>query len=121
MSTKILIVDNLSRWKEFVQQDLSEFDTVFVDDDDAAIEQLAVNHFDLVIVGSRYIDVLERIQEKHPQQKAVVTTVQPNTQEEIRAYRLGALRYFTKSFKRNDLLNHTEELIPTTIKEIGTD
>jgi DNA-binding NtrC family response regulator len=38
--------------------------------------------------------------------------VQPTTQEALQAYRMGAIRYFPKSFSQQDLLNNIKEVLP---------
>jgi DNA-binding NtrC family response regulator len=112
MSARILIFDDVPRWTEFARNDLRAFETVFATDLKTALDHLDTHQFDLVIVSSRHINVLETIKTKHPDERVAIITVQPKTEEALRSYRLGAIRYFNKSFGHDDLLNHVKDLIP---------
>jgi DNA-binding NarL/FixJ family response regulator len=68
----------------------------------------------LIIASSRRLDVLKTIAEKYADKQVVVTTVRPTTQEALTAYRLGARRYFAKSFGPQDLFERVREVIPST-------
>jgi len=109
MKTRILIIDDEPRWIDFAKNDLNKFEIVVAPDKETALAELEANQFDLVIASSRRLDVLEVIAEKYP---VVVMTVQPTTQEALAAYRLGAVRYFAKSFGRRDLYERVKEVIP---------
>jgi len=115
MKTRILIIDDEPRWIDFAKSDLSKFEIVVAPDTETALAELETNQFDLVIASSRRLDVLEVIAEKYSDKHVVVTTVQPTTQEALAAYRLGAMRYFAKSFGRRDLFNRVEEVIPSSV------
>ena len=112
MKARILIIDDEPRWINFAKDDLDKFEIVIAASADEAIAELEADQFDLVIASSRRLDVLEVIAEKYADKRVVVTTVQPTTQEALAAYRLGALRYFAKSFRRRDLSEKVEEVIP---------
>jgi DNA-binding NtrC family response regulator len=111
MKARILIIDDEPRWVDFARSDLHKFDIIVASDVQAALAELEADQFDLVIASSRRLDVLEIITQKYSGKKVVVTTVQPTTQEALAAYRLGAMRYFAKSFGRRDLLNRVKEAI----------
>ena len=111
MTVRILIIDDEPRWVEFARSDLEKYEVVAVPDAKSALAKLDTGPFDLVIVNSRRLDALEAIRQKYAKQ-IVVTTVQPTTQEAIRAYRLGAARYFAKSFGHRDLFKQVTEVIP---------
>jgi len=113
MKTRILIIDDEPRWIDFAKNDLSKFEIIVAHDAEVALAELAADQFDLVIASSRRLDVLKVIAEKYSDKQVVVTTVQPTTQEALTAYRLGAMRYFAKSFGRRDLFNRVEEIIPS--------
>ena len=113
MKTRILIIDNEPRWIEFAKSDLCNFEIVVARDTDTALAELEADQFDLVIASSRRLDVLEIIAEKYSDKQVVVTTVQPTTQEALTAYRLGARRYFAKSFGSQDLFEHVRDVIPS--------
>lgn len=112
MKARILIVDDEPRWIEFAKNDLSRFEIVVAPDAQTALDELEKGEFDLIIASSRRLDVLELIARKYSSKRVIVTTVQPTTREALAAYRLGALRYFAKSFGRNDLFKHVQEVIP---------
>lgn len=114
MTIRILVIDDEPRWIEFAKSDLSKFEIVVAPDTETALAELEADQFDLVIASSRRLDVLEVIAEKHSDKRVVVTTVQPTTQEALVAYRLGAMRYFAKSFGRQDLFNRIREVIPAS-------
>lgn len=111
MKARILIIDDEPRWVEFAKSDLSKFEIIVAPDAEAAIAELEANRFDLVIASSRRLDVLEVIAKKYSDKRVVVTTVQPTTQEALTAYRLGAVRYFAKSFSPRDLFKRIGEVI----------
>ena len=112
MKTRILIIDDEPRWIDFAKNDLSKFEIVVALDAETALAELEANLFDLVIASSRRLDALEIIAKRYSDKRVVVTTVQPTTHEALAAYRLGALRYFAKSFGRQDLLDRVREVIP---------
>lgn len=112
MKARILIVDDEPRWIEFAKNDLSRFEIVVAPDVQTALDELERGEFDLIIASSRRLDILELIARKYSSKRVIVTTVQPTTREALAAYRLGALRYFAKSFGRNDLFKHVQEVIP---------
>ena len=114
MKTRILIIDDEPRWIDFVRSDLSKFEIVVAPDTETALAELEKDRFDLVIASSRRLDALEAIAKKHSDKRVVVTTIQPTTQEALTAYRLGALRYFAKSFSRRDLFNRVRDVIFTS-------
>ncbi|MCP4603514.1 MAG: response regulator [Proteobacteria bacterium] len=112
MKTRILIIDDEQRWIEFVMIDLGKFEIAVASDAENALEELDKDQFDLVIASSLHLDVLEVIAEKYSDKPVVVTTVHPTPQEALAAYRAGAIRYFPKSFGRQDLSDRVEEIIP---------
>lgn len=114
MTTRILIIDDEPRWIEFARQDLGGFEIIVATNIEEALAELEADQFALVIASSRRLDVLETIRERYADKRVVVTTVQPTTQEALSAYRLGAVRYCTKSFGPTDLLNCVTDLVPTS-------
>lgn len=112
MKVRILIIDNEPRWLDFVKNDLHKFEIVVAPDTKTALAELKKDKFDLVIASSKNLEILETISEKYSDKRVVVTTVQPSTREARDAYRLGAVRYFSKSFNPKDLLNHVKDVIP---------
>lgn len=112
MTSRILIIDDIARWTDFVKDSLDTFEIIVAQDANFALHQLESNRFDLVILSSRYLDTFEAIKANHPDQPIIVVTVHPTTEEALRAYRTGALRYFAKPFNRNDLLNQINQVIP---------
>jgi DNA-binding response OmpR family regulator len=111
MKKRILIIDNEPRWIDFVKDDLSRFEIVIAHDANNALKELENGKFDLVIASSRHLDVLESIAKKYDK-RFIVATINPNTQEALHAYRLGAARYISKSFGKQDLFNRVREVIP---------
>ncbi|MEA3350122.1 MAG: response regulator [Chloroflexota bacterium] len=114
MKARILIIDDEPRWIKFAQNDLSCFEIVVASSIDKAIAELEKDQFDLVIASSRRLDVLEVITKKYSDKRVVVTTMQPTTQEALTAYRLGAMRYFPKSFGSQDLFERVRDLVPSS-------
>lgn len=108
----ILLVDSDPRWIDFVQQDLSRFEIVVARDAETAILELEADWFDLIIVGSQPLDVLENISKRFVDMRVIVVAVLPTTLEAVTAFRLGAVRYIGKSFGRGDLLKYVREIIP---------
>ena len=117
MKVRILIIDDEPRWIKFAKSDLSRFEIDVAPDAKTALSKLEEATFDLVITSSKNLDALEKIAERHKEKRVVVTTIQPNTQEALSAYRLGAVRYFAKSFRQEDLLNRVREVIPTSTNQ----
>jgi DNA-binding NarL/FixJ family response regulator len=109
---RILIIDSEPRWIEFAKRDLGVFEIVVAKTEEEAIAQLDEDQFDLVIASAASLEILKVISEKYSEKKVVVTTVQPSTQEALQAYRMGAIRYFPKSFSQQDLLNNVKEVLP---------
>ncbi|MBN1922060.1 MAG: response regulator [Anaerolineae bacterium] len=112
MTKRILIIDDEPRWIEFIKRDLGGHEIVVAKDAKAALAELETGSFDLVIASSRRLDILESIRERFSDNRVVVMTVQPTTQEALAAYRLGAVRYCTKSFDAADLQVCVGGLIP---------
>ena len=114
MRSRILIIDDEPRWIDFAKSDLSKFEIVVARDIETAIDELEADQYDLVIASSRLLDVLDTIRRRFADKRIVVMTVQPTTQEALTAYRLGAIRYFPKSFGRRYLFNRVREVIPVS-------
>jgi DNA-binding NarL/FixJ family response regulator len=113
MKTRILIIDDEPRWIEFAKSDLKNFEIVVAPNTHAALDELEADQFDLIIASSRRLGVLEIIAERYSDKQVVVTTVQPTTQEALTAYRLGARRYFAKSFGPQDLFERIRDVVPS--------
>jgi DNA-binding response OmpR family regulator len=113
MKRRILIVDDEPRWLDFARRDLAgQYEVDTATDTPTALDKILIRRYDLVIVSARRLDAVERIRHKHADQPIIVTTLQQTTQEAARAYRLGAARYFSKSFGPSDLYRRVCELIP---------
>jgi DNA-binding NarL/FixJ family response regulator len=112
MVVRILIIDSEPRWIDFAKRDLGVFEIVVAKTEEEAIAELEQDQFDLVIASAASLNILRIISEEYSEKKVVVTTVQPSTQEALQAYRLGAIRYFPKSFSQRDLLNNIKEVLP---------
>ena len=112
MRIRILIVDNEPRWIEFVKRDLDKFEIVVAHNMEETLDELTKDRFDLIIASSKNLDVLQAITEKFADKRVVVTTIHPSTDEALHVYRLGAVRYFPKSFGQRDLLNRVQDVIP---------
>jgi DNA-binding NtrC family response regulator len=117
MKIRILIIDNEPRWIDFARTDLGGFEIVVAPDTSTALKELEDDQFDLVIASSGYLNILEDISRRFSDKQVVVTTVKPNTQEALDAYRKGAKRYITKSFHEQDLLKNVRELVPPKSKK----
>ncbi len=112
MRIRILIIDNEPRWIEFVKRDLDVFEIVVAHSTDEALDELRKDMFALVIASAKNLDALQIIAEKFSDKRVVVTTIHPSTDEALHAYRLGAIRYFPKSFSQKDLLKKVNDVIP---------
>jgi DNA-binding NtrC family response regulator len=115
MKTRVLVIDDEPRWIRFVENDLRGSEIVVAQNANTALDELEEDQFDLVIASSRRLDVLETIAEKYADKKVIVTTVHPTTREALTAYRLGAKRYFAKSFGSCDLFDRVKEFIPSAV------
>ena len=113
MKLNILIIDDEPRWINFTKKNPEMFNIVAVSDVETAMKELAMGQFDLVIASARHLDTLKMIHERYVDKPMVVTTVEPTSQEARQAYRLGARRYFAKSFDYNDLLQQIQKVLPT--------
>lgn len=116
MNIRVLIIDDDMRWAKFVERELREFEVVIAPDVHSAFEALKTTPFDLIIVSPRHFDDIKLIKSKYPNQRVVAVTMQSGTEEQLKAYRSGAIRYFAKSFNREDILSRIEELIPTSLE-----
>lgn len=114
MKIRILIIDNEPRWIDFVKTDLGGFEIIVAPDIETAIKELEKDQFHLVIASSGYLEILEEISRRFSDKQVVVTTVQPSTKEARDAYRKGAIRYITKSFRQKALLDDIKELVPVS-------
>ncbi len=111
MKARILIIDDEPRWINFARNALNTFEVVVAADIEKAVAELEAGQFDLVIASSLRLEILEIIRQKFPDKRVVVTTVQPTTQEALAAYRMGAIRYFPKSFSSQDLLSQITDIV----------
>ncbi len=112
MSTHILIIDDEPRWIQCARDDLGRtFQVEVAADSELALAKLKETSYDLIIASSRRLDVLEKIKEKYPGKRVVVATGQPTTHEAINTYRLGALDYFTKDFRREMISKRVSEAL----------
>jgi DNA-binding NtrC family response regulator len=114
MTAHILIIDDEPRWISFAKSELSKFDVFEIcvaRDAETALVFLEDSRFDVVIVSSRRLDVLQTIIEEHDK-PFLVTTTKPTTHEALAAYRSGAARYFAKSFGDRYLFNHVRKFVP---------
>ncbi len=109
---KILVIDNEPHWIDFIKHNLTVFEVTVVPNIEAALTELKTNQFDLIMVGSPQLKDLKAIEEKYADIPFVVTTIQRTSRETRDAYRLGAKRYFTKSFNQADILTQIEGVIP---------
>lgn len=108
--TRILAVDDEPAWLTFAKEDLGKnFDVEVAPDLKTTMMMLKQKPYDLIIAGSRCLNVLKVIREKYPEERVIVATGQPTTREAIDTYRLGALDYFPKDFR--------SEVISTKIRE----
>ena len=111
MKPRILIIDDEPHWLSFVAYDLQGFSLVVAQSEEAVLEALEADQFELIVASSRYLDILKIIAEKHTSKRVVVTTISPTTQEALAAYYLGAKRYFPKSFGECDLFNQVKDIV----------
>lgn len=117
MNTRILIIDDEPRWMEFAQDDLGMiFEVEVATDLETARTKLKNNRYALIIASSRRLDVLEAVRKEYPQKRIVVATGQPTTREAINMYRLGALDYFAKDFRRDVVSQKIRDAIAKPVK-----
>ena len=117
MTTSILIVDDEPRWINFAKDDLgTTFEVEVAADLETTLAKLKKNLYDLIIASSRRLDIVEALNENYPQNRVVVATGQPSTREAINTYRLGALDYFTKDFRREVISAKIREAVQKPVK-----
>ena len=113
MINRILVVDKDIRWLDYVRSDLNKFEIVIAQDTETILSELRSSVFDLVIAGSNYIPVIKTALGEYPNQRFIIATVQPSTQEALNVYRFGAIGYYSKSFRPQGLFNYVTEVIFT--------
>jgi DNA-binding NtrC family response regulator len=113
MKMRILLIDDEPRWIDFARRDLESFEIVVAKSFEEAVAELEQDQFDLVIASSRWLKVLELIQEKFAEKRVMVTTIKPTPEEALFAYRRGAVDYIPKSFGKQELLEHVKKAVPT--------
>jgi DNA-binding NtrC family response regulator len=102
---------------QFARDDLSAiFEVEVAADLETALAKLKKNRYDLIIASSRQQHVLEVIRDVYPKKRVVVATGQPTTREAINMYRLGALDYFPKDFRREVVSQKIHEAIAKPVK-----
>ncbi len=102
MAARILIIDNEPRWVNFVEANFgTEFEVEVATDLKTTLAKLKKNRYELIIVSSCRLDVLEIVRKEYPQKRLAVATGQESIREAIKSYRLGAFDYFTKDFRPN--------------------
>jgi DNA-binding NtrC family response regulator len=117
MIARILIIDDEPRWISFAKDNLgTTFEVEVATDLEEALTKLKKDRYDLIIASSRRVDVLEAISKKFPEKRVVVATGQPTTREAISIYRLGALDYFAKDFRREVVSEKVREAIQKPVK-----
>ncbi len=100
MAIHILVIDEEQKWINFVKNYLGKiFDVQVATSSESALVALKKNRYDLIIASSHRSDLLQDVREKFPDERFVVVTGQPTTEEAIHMYRLGALDYFPKDFR----------------------
>jgi DNA-binding NtrC family response regulator len=117
MTTRILIIDDEPGWLDFARDNLAvAFEIEVATTLEMALDKLRKNRYDLIIASSRQMDILQVISEKHPEKRVVVATGQPTTREAIVMYRLGALDYFAKDFRREVVFEKIREAIKKPVR-----
>ncbi|MFN8456330.1 MAG: response regulator [Anaerolineae bacterium] len=117
MTARILIIDDEPKWMQFARDDLgATFEVEVAPDLETALAKLDDNRYDLIIASSRRLEVLEAIRESYPEKRVVVATGQPTTREAISMYRLGALDYFAKDFRREAVSEKIREAMTKPAK-----
>ena len=117
MKARILIIDDEPKWMQFARDNLGmAFEVEVAADLATALAKLKENRYDLIIASSRRLDVLEAIRRAYPEKRMVVATGQPTTREAINMYRLGALDYFAKDFRREVVSQKIREAIQKPVK-----
>ena len=112
MPTRILVIDDEPGWLNFARDDLgTAFEVEVATDLETALAKLKKDLYDLIIAGSGRLNVLEAITKQFPRRRLVVATGQPTTGEAITMYRLGALDYFAKDFRRQVVSDKIHEAI----------
>jgi DNA-binding NtrC family response regulator len=109
---RLLIVDDDPRWIQFAEVDLGEaFEVNVATGLENVLARLRQNHYDLIIVSSRRLDVVKLIHTQFPQKRVVVATGQETVGEAINAYRLGVYDYFAKDFRSEIISQKLDEAI----------
>ncbi|HEX9924986.1 MAG TPA: response regulator [Anaerolineae bacterium] len=109
---RLLIIDDDPGWIQFAKANLGKsFEVNVTTDLENALARLRQNHYDLIIVSSRRLDVVERIHTQFPQERIVVAAGQETVGEAIYAYRLGVFDYFAKDFRSEIITKKLNEAI----------
>jgi DNA-binding NtrC family response regulator len=117
MTTRILIIDDEPRWLDFARDNLkAKFEVEVATNLKTALAKLQKDRYDLIIASSRHLDALKAISAQYPDKRFVVATGQPTTRESITMYRLGALDYFAKDFRREVVFQKIYEAIQKPVK-----
>jgi len=119
MTARVLIIDDEPRWVNFVRDNLGvEYEVDIATSFEDALATLRKGGcYDLLIVSSRWLDILEAIAKEYPDKLVVVATGQPTTGEAITVYRFGILDYFAKDFRFDVVSEKIQEAIkkPRTV------
>jgi len=119
MTARVLIIDDEPRWVNFVRDNLGvEYEVDIATSFEDALATLRKGGcYDLLIVSSRWLDILEAIAKEYPDKRVVVATGQPTTGEAITVYRFGILDYFAKDFRFDVVSEKIQEAIkkPRTV------
>ncbi len=107
---RILIVDD----EEIARKNLAhvltkeEYDVVTAADGDAALKELAVSEFDVVLTDLRMgridgMDLLDRVRMRYPETRVVMVTGFATVPSAIEAMQKGAFHYIAKPFKLDEV------------------
>jgi DNA-binding response OmpR family regulator len=107
---KILIVDDEQDMRENIAEILTaaDFEIDTVENGEAALEQLKVNSYDMVLLdllmpGISGMEVLPLVKRENPATQVIMVTAFSTIDNAVEAMRKGADDYITKPFKINEL------------------
>ena len=124
----ILIVEDDARIVSFIAKGLAAegYATTDAPNGDRAIEHLARERFDLVLLdlglpGMSGEELLARIRNRWKQVPVIILTARAEVEEKVRGLNFGATDYVTKPFSFDELLARIRSALRTSAQAVATE
>ena len=120
MTKRVLIVDDEESVVFFLGENLAElgaeYEVETACSGEEALENMSVQHFDLVITDLRMpgvdgLELVEQVRARYPQTRLILMTAFGSDQVEAEARRLQVYRYITKPFRVEDLVDAARQAL----------